>query len=240
MGDEVNLAARLMAVAERDQIIVSGSAQRKVQALFNLIPRGEVHVKGKSDPVTTFQVAGLRATTGPLRGLEGLHSALVGREAEWEQLSTAIQQLRSGRGQIVSIIGEAGLGKSRLAVELRAELQTAEPNPTRSGVRWFESRCVSFYESASYRPMQELIGQMIDLLRQVRGSLEQIARGGGRVALGREVQRVCRIWRTGTAVPMPARKGALPQRRSPAAPDLHRHSHLDRDAGQDRARGLHA
>ncbi len=163
MGDEVNLAARLMAVAEPGNIIVGGSVQRKVQALFNLIPRGEVRVKGKSDPVTTFQVAGLRTMTGPLRGLEGLHSALVGREAEWEQLTTALQQLRAGRGQIVSIIGEAGLGKSRLAAELRAELQTTASIPARSGVRWFEGRCVSFYESASYRPMQDLIGQLLEL-----------------------------------------------------------------------------
>ncbi|NTU65013.1 MAG: AAA family ATPase, partial [Chloroflexi bacterium] len=127
------------------------------------IPRGEVRVKGISNPVASYQVAGLRATTGPLRGLEGLHSALVGRAAEWQQLSAAVQHLRSGRGQIVSIIGEAGLGKSRLAAELRSNLQTASWSPTQSDVSWFESRCVSFYESVSYRPMQELIGQLLDL-----------------------------------------------------------------------------
>ena len=99
-----------------------------VVADFNLTPRGEVHVKGKSDPVATFQVAGLRTTTGPLRGLEGLHSALVGRDAEWQQLSTAMQRLRSGRGQIVSIIGEAGLGKSRLAAELRRVEVVIDPD----------------------------------------------------------------------------------------------------------------
>jgi class 3 adenylate cyclase/predicted ATPase len=166
MGDEVNLAARLMAVAQPGtaaDIIVSSAAQRKVQALFNLIPRGAVRVKGKSDPVAIFQVAGLRATTGPLRGLEGLHSALVGRETERQQLAAAVQQLRSGRGQIVSIIGEAGLGKSRLAAELRSELHAADLSATRSRVRWFEGRCVSFYESVSYRPLQELIGQVLDL-----------------------------------------------------------------------------
>jgi class 3 adenylate cyclase/predicted ATPase len=166
MGDEVNLAARLMAVAEPGtsaDVIVSSAAQRKVQALFNLVPRGAVRVKGKSEPVTIFQVAGLRATTGPLRGLEGLHSQLVGRDAEWQQLASVVQHLRSGRGQIVSIIGEAGLGKSRLAAELRSELHAAGLPPARSGVRWFEGRCVSFYESVSYRPMQELIGQVLDL-----------------------------------------------------------------------------
>ena len=132
MGDEVNLAARLMSAAEPGSIIVSGAAQRKLQALFNLTPRGAVRVKGKSDPVATFQVAGLRATAGSLRGLEGLHSELVGRDAEWKQLSTAMRHLRSGRGQIVSIIGEAGLGKSRLATELRAQTASGRfsPHPT--------------------------------------------------------------------------------------------------------------
>ncbi len=162
MGDEVNLAARLMAAAERGSIVVGSSVQRKGQALFNLTPRGEVRVKGKSDPVAIFSVASLRATAGPLRGLEGLRSPLVGREAEWQRLIGALEQLRSGRGQIVSIVGEAGLGKSRLAAELRAELR-AEEATTRSAVRWFEGRCVSFYESVSYRPMQELIGHLLGL-----------------------------------------------------------------------------
>ena len=144
MGDEVDLAARLMAVAEPGNIIVSSAAQRKVQALFNLTPRGEVRVKGKADPIATFQVAGLRAATGSLRGLEGLHSALVGRDAEWKQFSTAMQHLRSGRGQIVSIIGEAGLGKSRLGGRDARRLQAASPIPTRSAVRWFEAAASRF------------------------------------------------------------------------------------------------
>jgi class 3 adenylate cyclase/predicted ATPase len=169
MGDEVNLAARLMAAAEHDSIVVGSAVQRKGQALFNLTPRGEVRVKGKSEPVAIFEVAGLRTTTGPLRGLEGLRSPLVGRETEWQRLTGTLDQLRSGRGQIVSIIGEAGLGKSRLAAELHAELDRAPETSadravtTRSAVRWFEGHCVSFYESVSYRPMQELIGNLLGL-----------------------------------------------------------------------------
>ena len=163
--------------------------------------------------------------------------ALVGREAEWQQLSTAVQQLQSGRGQIVSIIGEAGLGKSRLAAELRADLRRrAQPRPDRQ-VRWFEGRCVSFYESVSYRPMQELIGQIIGLQ-----SDDDIAEAWSKLRTAVETwpsaenaQPPCHIWRISGAavVRCDAREGALSQRRGFAAAHLHRHSHVDRRAGQD-------
>ena len=184
MGDEVNLAARLMSAAEPGSIIVSGAAQRKVQALFNLTPRGEVRVKGKSDPVAIFQVAGLRATTGPLRGLEGLHSALVGRDAEWQQLSTAVQHLRSGRGQIVSIIGEAGLGKSRLAAELRAQSASGGlgPNPIGCALVRRPLRLVLRVGELPAHAGTHRADDRSAIRRRHCGGVEQVAHGSGRVA----------------------------------------------------------
>lgn len=163
MGDEVNLAARLMAVADPGRIVVSGSIRHKLQPLFDLEPRGDVRVKGKSEPVSIFAIAGVRATPESLRGLKGMHSPLVGRDAEWTRLMTALDQLRVGRGQIVSIVGEAGLGKSRLAADLRERLLQPAATTAPANVRWFEGHCVSFFESVSYRPFQELIGQMLEV-----------------------------------------------------------------------------
>jgi class 3 adenylate cyclase/tetratricopeptide (TPR) repeat protein len=154
MGDDVNLAARLMAKAEPGSIVVSGDVRRKVQALFDLASLGEVQVKGKSRPISIFSVAGVRAIPEPLRGVEGMRSPLVGRQAEWEQLQAAMSALPSGRGQIVSVIGEAGLGKSRLVTEMR-EAERA--------VRWVEGRCLSYTESVSYWPFQDLIRRLIGL-----------------------------------------------------------------------------
>ena len=160
MGDEVNLAARLMSTAEANSSIVSRSIQRKVQALFELPSRGEVRLKGKQNPIPIYEVAGPRAIPEPLRGLKGMHSPLVGREAEWQQLQAALGQLFESRGQIASIMGEAGLGKSRLVSELRR--LTAE-NLQFTHIGWVEGRCLSYTENVSYWPFQEALQRLIGL-----------------------------------------------------------------------------
>jgi len=156
MGDEVNLGARLMSVADPGSIIVSSDVRRKVHALFELDPRGEVKLKGKSASVPIFSVVGPRAIPQALRGLEGMRSPLVGRQAEWERLLAAMDQLLSGRGQIVSVTGEAGLGKSRLVAELR---QRMADKP----VRWIEGRCLSYTESVSYQPFHEIVQRLVGI-----------------------------------------------------------------------------
>jgi len=156
MGDQVNLAARLMSVAEPGSLTVSDDVRRKVQALFELDPRGEVRLKGKAHPYPIYQIKDPRAIPEPLRGLQGLHSPLVGRQTEWTSLRSAFDQLLLGRGQIVSITGEAGLGKSRLVSELRQH-STA----TRATVNWIEGRCLSYTESLSYFPFLEITRHLL-------------------------------------------------------------------------------
>jgi class 3 adenylate cyclase/predicted ATPase len=161
MGDEVNLAARLMSVAPLNGpttsqrcIIVSSDIRRKVQALFDLDPQGDVQLKGKSKPIPIFSVVGPRAMPEPLRGLKGMRSPLVGRDREWKQLHGALAQLQAERGQIVSVTGEAGLGKSRIVAEMRQQLDD-------EAVRWIEGRCLSYTESVSYYPFQQIIWQLL-------------------------------------------------------------------------------
>ena len=79
-----------MTTAEPNSAIVSSDVRRKVQALFDLTPRDEVRLKGKSMLIPTFSVVGPRAMPEPVRGLKGMSSPLVGRQAEWEQLLAAI------------------------------------------------------------------------------------------------------------------------------------------------------
>jgi class 3 adenylate cyclase/tetratricopeptide (TPR) repeat protein len=153
MGDEVNLAARLMTAADPDQLYISAGVRRKVQPLFDVTPRGQVLLKGKRDPTPIFRVGGVRAIPESLRGLKGMSSPLVGRQTEWEQLQTVLAQLLAGRGQIVSVTGEAGLGKSRLVAELRQHL------PASSGMLWLEGRCLSYTEAVSFLPFQQLLRQ---------------------------------------------------------------------------------
>jgi class 3 adenylate cyclase len=165
MGDDVNLSARLMSVALPGEALVSANVRRKVQALFDLAPRGQVQLKGKSQPTLTFAVAGLRAIPEPLRGLKGMTSPLVGRQAEWDKLRAAIDTLLLKRGQIVSVMGEAGLGKSRLVAEMRQQVKAQSAHGAYPVVQWFEGRCLSYTESVSYSPFQEIVRQMVGIRR---------------------------------------------------------------------------
>ena len=159
MGDEVNLSARLMSVAQPGDVTVSVNVRRKIQALFDLDPRGSVKVKGKSAPIPIFVIKGLRAMPESTQGLAGIRSPMVGREAEWGRVQEAVTRWRAGEGQIISIIGEAGLGKSRLAAELRHNLTRASADAT----RWIEGRCLSYTETVSYYPIREVVRQLLDL-----------------------------------------------------------------------------
>jgi hypothetical protein len=83
---------------------------------------GGIEDKGKAEPGIAYRIVAMEEQQGRLRGIEGLESPLVGRDNEMASLRTAIDELRQGRGQIVSIMGEAGLGKFRRQVGLRHAL----------------------------------------------------------------------------------------------------------------------
>lgn len=160
MGDEVNLAARLMAAAKDGHVLVNENVRRQTEAVAELKPEGEVELKGKSQPVPIFAVTRLRTTAEQSRSLQGMQAPLVGREAEQAALQEAIDQLSFGFGRIVSLIGEAGQGKSRLAYEARQE-----------DMRWLHVRCLSFTETVSYRPFRELVRQLAGIQPEVDETL---------------------------------------------------------------------
>jgi class 3 adenylate cyclase/predicted ATPase len=154
MGDDVNLAARLMSAAPQNELLLSDALQRKVSAFFELANRGTVKVKGKAQPVPIFSIAGRRAQPEPVRGIRGLSSPLVGRAREAQLMHELAQQLHGGRGGILSIIGEAGLGKTRLINELRA---------ARSNFTWLEGHCLSYTQNVSYSAFIEVMRGALSL-----------------------------------------------------------------------------
>lgn len=119
LGDAVNVAARMEQTADPGTIRISGETYHLVAPLFEAEPLGGIEVKGKSEPIPAYRILGVRATPGRLRGIEGLNAPMIGRDREFSRLVQAVDRLAEGRGQIVCIIGEAGLGKSRLLSELR-------------------------------------------------------------------------------------------------------------------------
>lgn len=152
MGDTVNLAARLADAAKQGEIFVGLNTYRLTQALFDFEAISPVQVKGKSEPVLVYRLRGVKTQPGRVRGLEmrGIHSPLVGRDVQMAIINERFQRLLEGQGGILTIIGDAGAGKSRLMAEAR---QRASNLP----VQWLEGRALSFGETISYWPFQEIL-----------------------------------------------------------------------------------
>jgi class 3 adenylate cyclase len=153
MGDAVNLAARLEEVSERGEILVGPDTYRLTAPLFDFCPLKPVQVKGKEEPVPTWRLVGPSATPGRVRGLEarGIRSPLVGRGAELATLNGCLERLLDGHGGLVSVTGEAGVGKSRLMAEVRGQERP---------VQWLEGHVLSFGQTISYWPFQQILWQL--------------------------------------------------------------------------------
>jgi adenylate cyclase len=126
-GDTVNTTARLLGAAAPGTILVSEATHALTRHRFSFEPAGELTLRGKSELVVVHRLLGALAEPGSSRGLAalGLAAPLVGRADELDQLLTAFERMQRGRAQMVSLVGEAGAGKSRLLSELFARLEAA-------------------------------------------------------------------------------------------------------------------
>ena len=123
VGHVTNLAARMQTVAPIDGIAIGEDTRRLVEGYFELRALGPTPVKGVAEPINVFEVIG----KGPLRGhfelatRRGL-TRFVGRERELTELQRVLELARSGHGQVVAVVAEAGTGKSRLVYEFKATI----------------------------------------------------------------------------------------------------------------------
>ncbi len=158
IGDTTNLASRLESLATPGAILVSESTYRLVRGFFQVRPTGPLNVKGKSERVTAYEIVGESAAATPMavaaeRGL----TPLVGREQELAQLDACFQRLDGNQAQVVAVVGEAGLGKSRLLYEFRRRLDGTD-------VRFFEGRCSSLGQVVPYSPFITMMKQYFGLV----------------------------------------------------------------------------
>jgi class 3 adenylate cyclase len=154
VGDTTNVASRLQHLARPGSVVVSEATQKLIAGFFETIDLGALEVKGHT-PVRAFEVVRPRGRRARLdvaaeRGL----TPLVGRERELSTLLDLFQQAKAGHGQVVLVAGEAGIGKSRLLLELRRALAQAGEEVT-----WLEGRCISFGQAIPLLPV-------IDQLRE--------------------------------------------------------------------------
>ena len=126
-GDAVNMAARLRSLAEADQILIGPSTQRLVKFFFETVPYPPVRVKGRAAAIVPYEVVAesrisSRFEAARERGFKGY----IGRKHEQETLLSCLRRAISGNGQLVTIEGEAGIGKSRLVYEFLSNLDRNE------------------------------------------------------------------------------------------------------------------
>jgi class 3 adenylate cyclase/tetratricopeptide (TPR) repeat protein len=113
-GDAINTAARIMGKAELGEVMATEATLVRSRTAFEHEPRGPFTLKGKAQPLSAFAIGAPRAE----RRNRGTSALLVGRDAELAELGRALEAARAGRGTVVELIGEPGVGKSRLVDEL--------------------------------------------------------------------------------------------------------------------------
>ncbi|HEX9170707.1 MAG TPA: AAA family ATPase, partial [Roseiarcus sp.] len=145
-GDAPNLAARVQAEAEPGSVLITLNVQRQVAGLFVAEEQSTREVRGVSQPVQLFRI--VRASGGGRRGGARTLTPFVGREEELGLLARRWERARTGEGQLVLIVGEPGLGKSRLVEEFHAHL--AETPHT-----WVEWSASQLLQNTPMHPIAE-------------------------------------------------------------------------------------
>lgn len=174
VGDTVNLSARIKEAAPAGEIFVGPETQRLTQQDFEFAPLGPKAFKGKAKPVQIYRLASQtrrvhRADASA--GARRIFSGIVGRDADLATLDTAIAALARGDGGAVSLVAEAGLGKTRLLAEALGRVD-------RRGVRVLQARSISIGANLSFHPF-------VDLLRGWAAIAEDDAEGDALAKLER-------------------------------------------------------
>jgi class 3 adenylate cyclase/predicted ATPase len=145
-GDVPNIAARAQALAEPGSVVVTARVQRQVAGLFVAEERGSYELKGVPEPVTLFRM--IRASGVRRRAGQRHLTPLVGRDEEIGMLLRRWERARQGDGQLVQIVGEPGLGKSRLIEEFHARLRDVPHT-------WVEWSCSQLLQNTPLHPITE-------------------------------------------------------------------------------------
>jgi len=157
VGDTTNLASRLESMASPDSILVSRDTFRLARDFFEFKTLGPVQVKGKKEPQEAFELlktsdVETRIGAAVAKGL----TRFVGRKKSMAALKEAYDWFLSGSGQVVAVVGEAGVGKSRLLLESRSQLLQGK-------YIYLEGRCLHFGGSMSYLPFLDVLRSYFEI-----------------------------------------------------------------------------
>ncbi len=152
LGDSVILAQRLESATPSGQTYVSEATHELAQDRFEMVPVPPLTLKGKAEPVPAWRLMGVRASKEQRSGLVGRrHAPLVGRDHELAVGRSTLDRLVGGQGTgILAVVGEPGVGKSRLTEEIRGAAGGL-------GIDWMEARCLSYGAGLAYWPFLDLL-----------------------------------------------------------------------------------
>jgi predicted ATPase/class 3 adenylate cyclase len=157
LGDTTNLAARMQQTAEDGTILIADSTYKLVSDHFVTKSLGELQVKGKTEPVPAYlliRARGIR-TRMDIAAERGL-SPLVGRSEEVERLYRLWDLSKKGHGQVVFIVGEAGIGKSRLSFEFHRSLLSER-------ISWLEGHTTPYGSNTPFLPLIDLLKRNFEI-----------------------------------------------------------------------------
>ncbi len=157
VGDTTNLSSRIESLARPGTVLLSKHTQRLVKDYFDLNPLGEMEMKGKGEPQEVFELVKVGGATSRLEAAvaRGL-TRFVGREHSMAALMEAFEKVKNVTGQVVGVVGEAGVGKSRLLLELRNRFP-------RDQFGYLEGRCIHFGEAMPYLPILDILRSYFEI-----------------------------------------------------------------------------
>ncbi len=151
LGDTTNLAHRMQDMSNPGSVLVSGHTHRLAMDFFEFASIGKIELQGKEEPQEAHELIrpGKVETRFEAAAAKGL-TRFVGREEELETLKQAFRRVASGSGEVIEVVGEAGVGKSRLLLELRGILPEGKYS-------YLEGRCFHYGGSMPYLPILDVL-----------------------------------------------------------------------------------
>ncbi len=153
-GDTANIAARVQAAAEPDTVVVTGDTHRLISGLFIVEELGAQTLKGIERPIQLYRIvrpSGMRGRLAAAAATRAL-THFVGREDELRLLQSRWERVVEGEGQVITIVGEAGIGKSRLVQEFRDRI-VAERHT------WLECATAAFFQNTPFYAVADMLQQ---------------------------------------------------------------------------------
>jgi tetratricopeptide (TPR) repeat protein len=158
-GDTINLAARFSSLSSDGEILIGPETYQQAEGYFTFENLGPTTIKGRSKPVDVYKVLAPRKIPRKIHRPLGRRAALIGRSTEMVLLDESVQRLKKGESAIISIIGDAGTGKSRLIEEFQARLD-------HKAIQWQQGHAYAYAQRIPYFPITDLLNHTFQINEQ--------------------------------------------------------------------------